>query len=147
MWREKLGDDYILLFRLHPYTTKLLGITFDDFVQDFSNYSSINELMAVSDILVSDYSATIFDYAILERPIICFAYDLDEYRRERGFVLKVENEMPSGIARTEQEVLEQIQHLDYGRECIRTRRFKAKFMEFGGNATVQCVEAVFGGGN
>ena len=144
VWRRQLGEQYVILFRTHPYTTKLLNVTFDDFVLDFSNYPSINELMAVSDILISDYSATIFDFSILERPIICFAYDLEEYRRERGFVLNVEEAMPSGIARSEQEVLKQIQTMDYASECAKTKAFKEKYMEFGGNATSRCVETVFG---
>ena len=143
VWRQQLGTQYVVLFRTHPYTTKLLDIVFDDFVLDFSNYPSVNELMAVSDILISDYSATIFDYSILERPIICFAYDLEEYRHERGFVLDVEKEMPSGVARNEQEVLKQILSMDYAAESAKTRQFKEKFMEFGGNATEQCVDAVF----
>ena len=144
IWRQRLGSEYVLLFRTHPYTTKLLDVTFDDFVRDYSNYPSINELLAVSEILISDYSATIFDYAILERPIICFAYDLEEYRRERGFVLDVEKEMPNGIARNEQEVLEQIRNMDYALACSKTKEFKERYMEYGGNATSQCVESVFG---
>ena len=142
-WKDKLEKDYVLLFRAHPYTTKLLNLVFDDFVRDMTSYPSINELMIASDILISDYSATIFDYAILERPIIVFAYDLEEYGRERGFELDVKSEMPSGIAENEEEVIKQILTMDYEKESAQTRIFKGKFQEYGGDATAKCVKALF----
>ena len=56
-WEANLKDDYVLLFRTHHYTTKLLGIDFNDFVRDYSSYPVINDLFIVSDILISDYSS------------------------------------------------------------------------------------------
>lgn len=144
MWESKLKNGYVLLFRTHPYTNELLGVDFNDFVIDCTNYPSINELMKVSDILISDYSATIFDYSILERPIICFAYDLDEYSKERGFAMDIRSEIPGGIAATEDEVLERILNCDYIAESERVCEFKKKYIEYGGEATVKCVGALLG---
>lgn len=111
-WEKKLKNSYILLFRTHPYTNELLGIEFNDFVRDYTDYPNINDLMKVADILVSDYSATIFDYSILERPIISFAYDCEEYAKERGFSIDIRNEMPGGICETEDEVIGRILSMD-----------------------------------
>ena len=143
-WKKKLGNDYILLFRTHPYTNKLIGVEFDDFVKDFSDYPDINDLMKIADILISDYSAAIFDYSILERPIISFAYDCDEYSRERGFAMNIRDEMPGGICETEDEVINRILHIDYDKEVRAVIAFKNKYMTYGGSATLQCIEKVFG---
>lgn len=143
-WERALGEKYILLFRTHPYTNKLLGVSFNDFVRDYVNYSNINDLMKIADILISDYSATIFDYSILERPIISFAYDCDEYGRERGFAMDIRKEMPGGISETEDEVIDRILHMDYRKEIEAVKAFKNKYLTYGGDATVKCLEKVFG---
>lgn len=143
LWERELGQDHILLFRTHPYTNELLGVDFNDFVKDYSNYPDINELMKISDFLISDYSATIFDYSILEKPIICFAYDLEEYSRERGFALDIREEMPGGIAKTEEEVIARILSGNTDAEVQAVRVFKLKYIEYGGRATEACVNAMF----
>lgn len=143
-WEEKLGKDYIILFRTHPYTNKLLGVTFNDFVRDYIQYPRINDLMIVSDILISDYSATIFDYSILERPIISFAYDCDEYAKERGFTMNLREEMPGGICENEDEVIDRILKLDYDQETAYVKIFKNKYTTYGGSATQLCVKKIFG---
>lgn len=142
-WEKELGEEYILLFRTHPYTNELLGVDFNDFVRDYTNYPDINDLMKISDILISDYSATIFDYAILERPIICFAYDLEEYSKARGFAMDLRAEMPGGIAATEDAVLAQIRNCDDETQKAAVRAFKQKYICWGGSATEQCVRAMF----
>lgn len=142
-WQQELGNDYIILFRMHAFTTQLMGLKFNDFVWDMSVYPDINDLLIVADILISDYSATIFDYSILERPIISFAYDYDTYAKERGLYVDIEKELPSSICRTEQEIINLIQTMDYSDECRKTKLFKKKYLEVGGEATQMCVESLF----
>lgn len=143
IWKERLGADYILLLRTHPYTNTLLGVKCDDFVLDVTDYPAINDLLKVADILISDYSATIFDYSILMRPIICFAYDYEEYKNTRGFELDPGTELKDCIAFDEEGVLNKIQTMDYEKECERTKEFKEKYLQYGGCATEQCIEALF----
>ena len=143
-WERILGHDYILLFRTHPYTNKLLGVDFNEFVRNFANYPDINELLKIADILISDYSATIFDYSILERPIISFAYDCDEYERDRGFAMDIRKEMPGGICKTEDDVLDRIINMIYEKEVMAVKIFKQKYLTYGGDATAKCVAKVFG---
>jgi len=145
-WEEKLGEEYILLFRTHPYTNELLGVDFNSFVRDYTNYPNINDLMKIADILISDYSATIFDYAILERPIISFAYDCDDYGRERGFAMDIRKEMPGGISENEDAVIDRILHMNVEKEIEAVKTFKHKYLTYGGEATVKCIERVFNKG-
>lgn len=144
-WEERLGEHYILLFRTHHYTTRLLGVQFNDFVRDVSNYPSINDLFIVSDLLISDYSSCITDYSILERPVVCFAYDYDAYSKQRGINIDFRTEMPAGIQKTEDEVLDHILNMDEAEECRKTREMlKDRFTYIGGHATEICINAVFG---
>lgn len=142
-WQNELQEEYVLLLRTHAYTNEILGVEFNEFVRDVSLYPEINHLLMVADILISDYSATIFDYSILERPIICFGYDYEEYSKERGLYIDLETELPNGVVRTEKEVLEKIKTMDYEIECNKTANFKNKYIEVGGDATKMCVNALF----
>lgn len=143
-WEKLLSDKYVLLFRTHAYTTKLLGVEFDDFCLDFTSYPVINDLFKVADILISDYSACIADYSILERPVICFAYDYDDYKSTRGLYIDFAKDMPNGILDTEDKVIGHILTMDYQAECAKTRDMvKNKFTYLGGHATEMCVEKMF----
>ena len=143
-WEEKLKDEYVLLFRTHAYTTKLLGVEFDDFCLDYTSYPVINDLFKVADVLISDYSACIADYSILERPVICFAYDYDDYKSTRGLYIDFAKDMPNGILETEDKVIDHILTMDYQKECDKTRdMIKNRFTYLGGHATEICVEKMF----
>ena len=143
-WEDRLKEDYIILFRTHHYTTKLLGVTFNSFVRNYIDYPVVNDLFKVSDILISDYSSCITDFSILERPIICFGYDYDEYRAYPGLNIDFDKELPSGVLRTEEEVVNHIMKMDYEKECLKTKEFKNKYTNIGGHATEICVEKMFG---
>ncbi len=145
-WEKELGNEYIVLLRTHPYTTKLMNVTFNEFVFDFTAYPEINDLFIVADLLISDYSGVLLDYSITERPMICFGYDFEEYVKDRGqFYYDLEKEMPSGILRTEDEVIHAIKCINYEQECLKTRLFKNNHCEFEkGDATIKCINAVFG---
>ena len=134
-WKKKLQDDYILLFRAHYEINKILKIKNDDFICDVSNYEYLNDLLKISDVLISDYSSVIFDFSILERPIYSFAYDYEKYIKERGIYIDITKELPNGICKTEDDLLEKILSCNYEQECIKTRKFKEKYIEVYGNAT------------
>ncbi|PTI30387.1 CDP-glycerol glycerophosphotransferase family protein, partial [Staphylococcus warneri] len=71
--QQKLGDEYIVLLRMHYFISDILEITeFDGFAYDFSKYNDVNDLYIVSDILITDYSSVFFDFANLKRPILFY---------------------------------------------------------------------------
>ena len=143
LWEKDLSEDYVLLLRTHPYTTKLLDVEFNDFIRDYISYPNINDLLKITDILISDYSATIFDFSILERPIICFAYDIKDYNDQRGLLMNLYEELPSEIYEKQEDVLSHIKTLDYRKESEKTVQFKNKYIMYGGNACEECVKALF----
>ena len=97
-----LGDGYVLLVRLHPFIRSRteIGPGLAGFAVDVSDYPDINELMLVSDILVTDYSSAIFEYALLGRPMVFFAPDYEAYERERGFYFDYRTGVPGPVVET-----------------------------------------------
>lgn len=83
--RQALDDDYVILLRMHYLVVTRID-EHDDFVKDVSDYEDISDLYLISDALVTDYSSVMFDFGVLKRPQIFYAYDLDKYGDElRGF--------------------------------------------------------------
>lgn len=143
-WEKELGDEYVVLFRAHHQTNKVLGVKYNDFVRNASDYPAVNDLMMAADILISDYSAISFDYSVLCRPILIYAYDYDSYLVERGTYFDIDDKYPNKSCRTEEELLERIKSLDYAAECDNTRKFRDAFVQYGIGATETCVKMIFG---
>ena len=133
-WKEKLADKYILLFRAHYEVSNILGIKNDEFVYNVSDYDNLNELMKISDIMISDYSSIMFDYSILKRPIFSYAYDFEEYSKKRGFCIDIEKELPNGICREEDELLNELINCDFKLQTQKTEKFFNKYVMSDGNA-------------
>ena len=133
-WEDKLGDKYILLFRAHYEVNKVLNIITNDFVYNMTNYPNLNELLKISDIMISDYSSIMIDYSILERPIYSYAYDYDEYEEKRGLYVDLRKELPNGICITEDELLDKILNCNFDEQSKKTKSFKNKYVEVCGNA-------------
>lgn len=88
--KQQVGDGYHLFVSLHHLTKKQvkdLGVEVD-YVPDSLD---INELLKCVDVLVSDYSSITVDYLILDRPVVLYVPDYEEYRAERGLYLGLES--------------------------------------------------------
>lgn len=142
-WKRSLGEDFVVFIRAHINTTKMLGIEYDNVIRNGSDCPNVNELLMLADFLISDYSSIIMDYSILGRPIVCFGYDYEEYSKTRGgFYFDLDKEIPSGVCRTEDEVLKYILTSDYETESLKAKQFRNAHIEVGGEATRMCVEKI-----
>ena len=90
------SDGATVFLRLHPYDRRKLRGLIDGQpnVRDASRCEDIQELYLASDVLVTDYSSVMFDFMVLQRPVILYVYDIERYRVERGFYIDVENGLP-----------------------------------------------------
>lgn len=140
-WEKHLGNDYILLVRMHPYTTKLLNVNYNSFVRDVSNYPSINNLIQISDLLITDYSAIFFDFAITEKPVLLFTYDYLEYKKKRGLYLNMEEEFKNILMFDQDDLLQNIEIKNYDLEIV--RKVKRKFHKYSGSSTKMCIDTLF----
>ena len=134
-WETALANDYYLLFRSHYAIGCTEGIYNSDFARDVSKYDNINELYAISDVLISDYSSAFFDFSILEKPMLCYAFDYEEYSCNRGLYIDIEKEMPCGVDYSEASLIQHIVELDLEDASKRVKQFKNKYVPNAGNAT------------
>lgn len=109
---RELGEEYKVVVKWHPalYNNIKRGIcAFDnDKVIDASNYSDINDLLLVSDVLVTDYSSVIFDWYLIDKPVVFFTYDLEEYEAGRGLYYDFDQYVYGLVATTCDELVESI---------------------------------------
>ena len=80
-----LGEDCILAVRLHPNVAEYCkDIVMSDGVINVTFYPDMQELLLVADVLITDYSSALFDFALMKKPVIIYATDIEDYSRTRG---------------------------------------------------------------
>ncbi|MBE5957552.1 MAG: bifunctional glycosyltransferase family 2 protein/CDP-glycerol:glycerophosphate glycerophosphotransferase [Lachnospiraceae bacterium] len=146
--KEEVGDEYVLLLRMHYWIVDNLDLTqFGDFVYDGSSHDDITELYLISDMCITDYSSVFFDYANMRRPILFYMYDLEKYRDVlRGFYLDVDKELPGPILQTNDELVEAVKNINRVNKeyADKYNRFYRKFCCVDdGHAAERVVNEVF----
>lgn len=144
-WKSNLSENFVVLITSHYEIGNKFDILYDNsFIIDVSKYNSINELIAISDIIISDYSNIIFDSTIIERPILCYAYDYEEYKKfGRGFYNNLEDIFYDGIITEENELIEKIKNIDYKKEIEHSKKICHEYILNYGDATEKCVKEIF----
>lgn len=98
---EILGEDWVILVKMHP-RFPVGHVKESDFCVDLTEYSDISDLYLVTDLFVTDYSSSVVEYALLDKPLLLYAYDLKRY--DRGFYFPYEEMAPGRIARRQEEL-------------------------------------------
>lgn len=141
--KEKIGEEWVLLMKQHPMVKVRPEIPegTEEFAFDISDEFVIEELLCVSDLCISDYSSLVFEYSLFERPMLFFAYDLDEYFDWRGFYYDYYELTPGPVCKTNEEVIDYICNLEERFDREKVRVFRQKFMSScDGNATKRLLE-------
>lgn len=141
-WQDVLSDQFVILFRAHYEVARHMKVEGYSAFMDMSGYPDLNELMIVSDALISDYSSIYFDYAVTHKPMYCFAYDYDEYMSNRGMYLNLKEALPCAIHRDEEGLLKELLRLknDENEKRQETEQFQKKYVMVYGNAAAQCCD-------
>src|SRR5690625_7135246 len=113
---EHFKHDYVLFLRLHPAVNSKFRNKYPDFIYYVSNYFSINHLLLGTDILITDYSSIPFEFSLLNKPMIFYAYDLDEYIIKRGIWKDYTNQVPGPVVTTTKELIQVIKKQDRSEE-------------------------------
>ncbi|WP_328889066.1 bifunctional glycosyltransferase/CDP-glycerol:glycerophosphate glycerophosphotransferase [Streptomyces sp. NBC_00316] len=140
--RRRLGDDHVLLIRRHSNVVDQVPGAGNGFVWDVSEYPDIADLYLASDIMITDYSSVMFDYAHLKRPMLFFTYDLEHYRDTlRGFYFDFEKDSPGPLVRTSTELIDSIRDIDtvWPRYSERFDRFHHLFCDLDDGAASKRV--------
>lgn len=110
---KKNSDKYIMLVRLHPNVEKQAGfIKYSSKVLDATYYTDMQELLYVADILITDYSSSMFDMSIAQKPCFLYTPDLENYLlNERDLYFKIDD-LPFTYSRNLEELIHNIDHYD-----------------------------------
>lgn len=111
---EKTGSKWQILVKLHPnlrYWYSKPMITFSDVVKDVTGFPDIQELFLISDLVVTDYSSTMFDFSLTRKPVFLFATDIDEFIKMRG-LKDMFFKTPFPICRNNEELVQAINNFN-----------------------------------
>lgn len=143
--REELSDDYVIIVKYHYLIMDAIDWTpYKDFIYHYDVKCDIAELYLVSDMLITDYSSVMFDYSILKRPMLFYAYDLENYMHNlRGFYFDFMNEVPGPISQTTEELIEDIRGYKEEDYMEKYNKFAEKFNHADdGHASGKVVELI-----
>lgn len=134
-----------ILFRAHSITTEIhMNGSFTNRFISATSEQDISNLFFITDVLITDYSSSNLDFAILSKPFICYAPDYDEYIAKRPLCFDLQNEYPFGVQKNTDEVIQVLQRIINGDSKIKeVAAFKQKFGPYGGNATKICLDNLF----
>lgn len=103
---RRLGPGFVVLARDHHAYGEQPARTAVDGIIDVSGHPSVESLCLASDVLVTDYSSLMFDYAVLDRPVVVLADDWEAYEAARGTYFDLRAFPPGALARGEDELID-----------------------------------------
>ena len=132
-----------MLIRIHPNATKDAKLfEYNDNIINATAYPDMQELLFVSDMLITDYSSTVFEFAAMSKATYIYAPDIDEYQKMRGLKSNF-FDMPYKICTTNKELLDEISINTPDRARQRANEFMALFGGFDdGTASKQVAERI-----
>ena len=147
---KKNGD--IFLIKKHPFEKNINIPNNLSNIKDVSSaVEDVQELLVFIDILITDYSSVFFDFVLLDRPIIYYSHDFEEYLENcRGMYYEYYKEMPGPFAKNENELLDLIETADkwFNDEGyqIKYKKFKDKFNYYlDGKSSERLFQLIAGG--
>lgn len=126
---ESFGDEYRIIIKHHPHVNNkpVIEKEYKDRVIDLSKNEELNELLFVTDILITDYSSVIFEAALLDIPMLFYAFDLDEYISRRGFYCEYISFIPGKLVENMDEIIDALLAGDF--EADKIIEFKKDFFD------------------
>ena len=139
-----MPEDVILIIKQHPFVKNTINIPqeYKDRVFDLSKKISINDLLFVTDVLITDYSSSVFEAALLDIPMVFYVFDEEKYREERDFYGDFDSFIPGLKAKSMEELKEKIcKSLGKDNNSFDTSEFKETFLSaIDGNSTKRITE-------
>ena len=126
---QQLKGEYAIIIKHHPFvrSRNVIPKEYQDYIIDLSDNSELNDLLFVADLLISDYSSVIFEAALLDIPMLFYAYDLQRYISGRGFYYEYEKFVPGKIVETFADAIKAIKENDF--ETDKIAKFKTRFFD------------------
>ncbi|MGN1383300.1 MAG: CDP-glycerol glycerophosphotransferase family protein [Eubacterium sp.] len=114
------ADEYVVLFKMHPWVSQAVPIpeAYKDKMIDVNKYPNINDLFYITDLMITDYSSGIFEYSLMRKPMLFFAFDEIQYSYSRGFHRPYEESAPGKVCHTFDELMTAMENKDYDYEKV-----------------------------
>jgi CDP-glycerol glycerophosphotransferase len=141
--KNNLPPNFRLFVKLHTYTMKF--VTQDLKKLAIPEHLDINEMLSITDILITDYSSVFFEFLSTKRPILFFCYDKDEYIKERGLYIPLED-LPGPICETSEEIINSLKNIN-----LIQKKYEKTYSDFikkfayydDGNASKRVADLIF----
>lgn len=139
---EQFKYEYVLFLRLHPAVNGTFENKYPGFIYNVSHYETINDLLIGADLLITDYSSIPFEFSLLGKPMIFYAYDLDSYAEDRGVWSDYKEQVPGPVVHTTKEL---IKVMDTGNFQIeKVPAFAEKWNKYSnGNAAENLIKVLY----
>lgn len=123
--RNKFGSEYVVIIRVHPNIASYFRIQENEYIKNGSQYPDMQELLVVTDILVTDFSSSMFDFMLKSSRIFLFAPDYEEYvTKDREMKFNVRKDLPFSFSNSEKELLDSIANFDENNIDMKVNEFK-----------------------
>ena len=122
--------DYVVFFKMHPWVSAAVPIEKEhsDRFYDLNTYPNINDLFYITDLLVTDYSSSIYEFSLMDKPMMFFAYDKVQYSASRGFHRDYDTVVPGKICETFAEVMDALWKDDL--EFKKVKKYREDHFDF-----------------
>ncbi len=112
--------DSVIIFKMHPFVEDPVPIPeeYKDRMIDLVKYPNINDLFYITDLLITDYSSNIYEFSLMRKPILFYAFDIDEYTETRGFHRDYRTNVPGKIVETFDDMIQAIEKKDFEYEKV-----------------------------
>ncbi|MEX6273795.1 teichoic acid ribitol-phosphate polymerase TarL [Staphylococcus saprophyticus] len=138
-------NNAIVLFKMHPFVKNKLNIPreYQEYFVDVSDFREVNDILFITDILISDYSSLVYEFAVFKRPMLFYAFDLEDYITSRDFYEPYETFVPGKIVESFDDLITALYQKDYQLEKVEPfldRHFKYH----DGRSSERVVRNIFG---
>ncbi|MBR1731087.1 MAG: CDP-glycerol glycerophosphotransferase family protein, partial [Ruminococcus sp.] len=141
---SELGDEYAVIIKHHPFIKEKHPIPekYADRVIDLSDSTEINDLLFISDLIITDYSSLVFEASIVDIPMLFYAYDLEGYIKDRDFYFDFQSHIPGKICSSLVDLIDAIKNDDYEAEKIAAFR-DMLFDKLDGNSSQRIADLIY----
>lgn len=134
-----------LIVKMHPFVQEKINIPpqFSEYIVDASEYREVNDLLFIADVLITDYSSIIYEFSLLRRPMLFYAFDQNMYVSTRDFYEEYEEIVPGRIIKRFDVLLDVLEKKEYDDEKLEWF-VKKNFTYTDGKASERAVNLIFG---
>lgn len=124
------SKDYVVFFKMHPWVSAGVPIQEEhkDCFFDLNTYPNINELFYITDLLITDYSSSIYEFSLMDKPMMFFVYDKVQYSASRGFHRDYDSTVPGRVCESFEQIMEALEKEDF--EFEKVEKYKKDHFDF-----------------